>query len=193
MGAEYELKYRATAESHRAIRQAFSGAWESLTMQTTYYDTPDGRLSGKRYTLRKRLENGVSICTLKTPGKDNTRGEWETPCREILLAIPELCKLGGPADLPHLCSGGLISVCGAEFTRQALTLSLPGCTAELALDEGLLFGGKTTLPLVEVELELKEGSKEALQAFARDFAAKYRLQTEENSKFARALALTHKE
>lgn len=189
MGAEYELKYRATPEAQAAILADCPGIWETLVMETTYYDTPSGALSGKRYTLRRRLENGSSVCTLKTPGEGMLRGEWQVVCNDIQTAIPELCKLGCPDDLPVLCAEGLESVCGAAFTRQALILAMPGCTAELALDRGRLFGGSRECPLLEVELELKSGSREALDAFSRDFAAKYNLQTEEKSKFARALSL----
>lgn len=189
MGAEYELKYRGTPEAQAAILADFSGLWETLVMETTYYDTPSGALSGKRYTLRRRLENGSSVCTLKTPGEGLLRGEWQVACNDIQRAIPELCKLDCPDGLPALCAEGLVAVCGAAFTRQARILELPGCTAELALDQGILFGGKGEIPLREIELELKSGSREALDTFARDFAAKYALQTEEKSKFARALDL----
>lgn len=190
MGAEYELKFAGTPGAQTAILADYPGLWETLVMETTYYDTPSGALSGKRYTLRRRLENGSSICTLKTPGEGNLRGEWQVACSDIQAAILELCKLVGcPDDLPALCAEGLVPVCGAAFTRQALVLALPGCTAELALDRGRLFGGSRECPLQEVELELKSGSRQALDAFARGFAAKYALKNEEKSKFARALAL----
>ena len=189
MGAEYELKYRASAGCQAAVIQEYPGNWESIAMQTTYYDTPSGSLSAKRYMLRKRWENGVSVCTLKTSGKGNLRGEWEVNCRSITAAVTELCELGSPSDLEDLCAEGLIPICGAEFTRQVLQLQLPGCTAELALDKGILFSGKKELPLCEIELELKHGSKEALDAFGETFAAKYALEPEEKSKFARALSI----
>ena len=102
MGAEYELKYRGTPEAQAAILADFPGLWETLVMETTYYDTPSGALSGKRYTLRRRLENGSSVCTLKTPGEGMLRGEWQVACNDIQRAIPELCKLDCPDGLPAL-------------------------------------------------------------------------------------------
>ena len=189
MGSEYERKYRADAACQQAIAKSYPGRWEQIAMQTTYYDTPSGALSARHYTLRRRLENGVSVCTLKAPGKGKARGEWEVQSDEITAAISMLCKLGCPQDLPDLCREGLIPVCGAEFTRKALTLELPGCTAELALDRGRLFGGNKAQALCEVEIELKAGGQEALDAFAGSFAAKFGLQPEHRSKFARALAL----
>lgn len=189
MGAEYELKYQASQACQAAITADFSGGWETVSMQTTYYDTPSGSLSAKRYMLRKRLENGASVCTLKTAGKGNLRGEWETESDTITSAVPMLCKLGCPGDLAELCAEGLVPICGASFTRRARLLEFPDFTAELALDTGSLFSGSKEIPLCEIELELKSGSKEALDAFAADFAAKYDLLPEEKSKFARALSL----
>lgn len=185
MGAEYELKYKGNP----AVMESLPGPWYSISMETTYYDTPSRTLSALRYTLRRRLENGISICTLKTPGKDGVRGEWEAECSSITEAVEKLCKLGCPSQLPSLCKEGLIPVCGARFIRKTQCLELSGCTAELALDTGILFGGEKETELCEIELELKNGSREALDAFAKHFAAKYGLQAEQKSKFARALAL----
>lgn len=193
MGAEYELKYRASEACQSAVKESYPGHWESISMQTTYYDTPSGALSAKRYMLRKRLENGISVCTLKTSGKGNERGEWEAACGDITAAISMLCKLGCPADLTELCKEGLTPICGARFTRQARLFELPDFTAELALDKGFLFSAEKQIPLCEVELELKSGSKDALDAFAETFAAEYGLQAEDKSKFARALALYKEE
>lgn len=189
MGAEYELKYVATPEGQAAVAADFPGGWETLVMETTYYDTPSGALSEKRYTLRRRLENGCSVCTLKTPGQGNLRGEWQVNCADIHDALSELVLLGCPKDLPELCKEGLLPVCGASFTRRIKILKLPGCNAELALDQGKLFGGNREIPLCEMELELKSGNQVALDAFGKEFSAKYNLQTEERSKFARALSL----
>lgn len=190
MGAEYELKYRADATCQAAVEAAFPGNWLSTTMQTTYYDTPTGQLSARRYTLRKRLENGVPVCTLKTPGKDGARGEWDVRCDSITAAVPELCKLNIPTGLDVLCAEGLIPICGAKFTRHSCMIEQPGFTAELALDQGVLFGNSREIPLCEIEIELKAGSKEALDAFAEGFAKRYGLQREAKSKFARARSLS---
>ena len=139
--------------------------------------------------LRRRLENGVSVCTLKTPGKGSERGEWEVNAGSVAEAIPELCKLGCPAELSDLCAEGLIPICGARFTRKAGTFTLLDCTVELALDQGVLFAGEREIPLCEIEVEHKSGSRAATDAFAQQLADIYGLQPEEQSKFARALAL----
>lgn len=189
MGIEFEVKFRATPGSHSAIREAYSGAFSQLQMETTYYDTVDGSLAARWFTLRRRMENGRSVCTLKTPEKGLGRGEYEVLCPDIDAAIPELCKLSGVSELPSLTEGGLVPVCGARFTRLAQMLYLPECTVELALDEGVLTGGGKSVPLCEVEVELKSGSREAVLAFAKELAQRFDLAPETRSKFRRALAL----
>ena len=189
MGVEYELKYRADADRLHSVFTTFPARWQKISMETTYYDTPSGSLSAKRYMLRTRLENGVSVCTLKTSGEGNLRGEWEVKADSVTDAVPALCKLGCPSDLPSLCAEVLVPICGARFTRKAGELTFLECTVELALDEGILFSGSKEIPLCEIEVEHKAGSQEATDAFARQLADIYDLQEEKKSKFARALAL----
>lgn len=189
MGIEYELKFRASAPVLEAIRQAFPEAEQHFSMETTYYDTTDKALSSRWYTLRRRLENERSVCTLKAPISDQGRGEWEVLCDSIESAIPELCKLDTPEDLEALTANGVIPVCGAKFQRIAKTVCLENCTVELALDQGILFGGGKELPLCEAEVELKSGTPAACAAFAKILAARFGLKREQNSKFRRALAL----
>ena len=189
MGVEYELKFAATNGQQQAIRAAFPGSAQEFSMETTYYDTSDGALSRLHITLRRRLENGTSVCTLKTPAPGAARGEWDCHCDSIEEAIPELCKLSGYQQLGLLTIHGVQPLCGARFIRTAIQLEQPDFTAELALDSGVLLGGGRETPLCEVELELKEGSEAALNDFAAAFAQRFGLRIEAQSKFSRAKAL----
>ena len=166
MGMEFELKYKATEQAHRTILAQFPGDWQTIAMETTYYDTPNADLSALHYTLRRRFENGVSVCTVKTPLSGAGRGEWEVNCDAIEEAIEKLCKLGAPENLVSLTQKGLIPVCGAKFTRQALAL------------------GNT-----QGEVELKAGTPGFAAGFAQQLAEQYDLQPEAKSKFQRAKAL----
>ena len=192
MGREFELKYSCSEESFAALQADFGG-FTTIRMETTYYDTFDGRLSNNRWTLRRRMENDRSICTLKTPCPDGGRGEWEVEKGSIMTAIPELCKLGAPMDLMVFCISGVGAVCGARFTRLAKKLEVPGATVELALDRGQLLGNGREMPLLEVEVELKDGTDSAAIAFAGELAAKYGLKPEKRSKYRRALGLARGE
>lgn len=189
MGREFELKYRASARQMDAIRAEFEG-FREISMETTYYDTPNQDLAPRHWTLRQRMENGISVCTLKTPCAEGGRSEWETQCPDITAAVSELCKLGAPEELEALVSGGLEPVCSARFIRHAATIALEDCTVELALDRGILRGGARIELLGEVEVELKSGSEAAAVAFARLLAARHGLMEQRASKYQRALALT---
>lgn len=192
MGREFELKFRADPAQQALIRGRF-GEFDTIAMETTYYDAPDRGLSDRKITLRRRMEGGKSVCTLKTPSEKGGRGEWELECDSIEAALPELCKLSRWKALADLTAGGVEEVCGAKFTRLAKTVTLPGCVVEIALDRGVLTGGGRELPLCEVEVELKAGSEDAVVAFARELAVEYGLTPEKNSKFRRALALARGE
>ena len=169
MGREFELKYAAT-EAELALLRSRYPQLTPIAMETTYYDTPAGTLGKLHWTLRRRMENGKSVCTLKTPLPDGSRGEWETECDKILNAIEPLCALGAPKQLALLTAGGVEPVCGAKFTRLAGRIDARGCTVELALDRGVLTGGRKILPFAEVEVELKDGAEAAAVAFAEALA-----------------------
>ena len=186
MSIEFELKYAATPNAQAAVMQAIQGNWHTIQMETTYYDTPSGSLSQKRYTLRHRLENATHVCTIKTPLGLDARGEWETESADIRASLPELCKLGAPADLEALAEEGLEAICGARFTRQACTVSFGSALLEIALDRGILFAGSRETPLCELEVELKSGDQADAVTFAKVLAAKYGLRPQPKSKFRRA-------
>ena len=192
MGREFELKYAAETVQLDALKVRCPHL-HPISMETTYYDAPEGALGKLRWTLRRRMENGVSVCTLKVPLPDGSRGEWEAQCGNIESGIDALCAAGAPKDLLNYTQNGLREVCGARFTRLAGLIELDGCTVELALDEGFLLGGGRELPFTEVEVELKDGSEDAAVAFAEKIAAEFGLRPEPKSKFRRALDLARGE
>lgn len=188
MAREYELKYRADQKALAAIANKYEG-FMPITMNTTYYDTPAGDLSRRRWTLRRRLENGTSVCAVKVPQSDGSRGEWELEAQDLKTALPELVGMGAPEALLTLAEGGLKEVCAARFLRRAATLHLSGCILELALDQGVLLGGGQEEELCEVEVELKDGSEIVTVAFAEGLCKEFGLTPEPRSKLARAMAL----
>lgn len=188
MSREFELKYRADAAAIAAIAQKF-GDFTPITMETTYYDTPDRKFSARRWTLRKRLENGRAVCALKIPLADGSRGEWETASDSLMAGILQLCAQGAPEELLALTASGVRPLCGAKFTRLAKTIPLDEGVVELALDQGCLLGADQQIPLCEVEVELKSGPDQAAQTFAHQLAQAFGLIPEPKSKLVRALEL----
>ena len=188
MGREFELKYAITEQIQDAVAEKY-GDFHTITMETTYFDTPNGDLAERRITLRRRMENGVSVCTVKTPLPDGGKGEWEICWQEPTTMVAELCKHGAPEQLLAWTEGGIVPVCGARFTRRAKTIDLPGGSVELALDRGILLGGDRQEALCELEVELKSGEDQVALDFAAQIAAEFDLRPEPRSKFRRAQLL----
>lgn len=189
MGREFELKFAAKPEDLDILKGRFPNLTR-ISMETTYYDTPNGELGDLHWTLRRRMENGRSVCTLKTPAGGFGRNEWEVHCGDLLTAVDLLVTRGAPKQLLKLAvRDGFVESCGARFTRLAGIIETEGAVLELALDEGVLLGGGKELPFTEVEVELKEGSEEAAVRFASQLAGSLGLKPEPRSKVARARAL----
>ena len=198
MGKETELKYEVgdlqlldCILCSPEIRSRMQADFTYIQMQSTYFDTPEQLLSQNRQTLRLRRENEKSVICFKTAGNGMTRGEWETEGSVLSEALPKLVKQGAPELLLTLCENEeLLPVCGARFTRITAPLSLDGCTATLCGDVGELYAASRSIPLCELELELSEGSEEALLSFGRQLAGRFGIHEGKESKFARAKALT---
>ena len=191
MAIEIELKFAAEVSAFENLLARFDD-WTTYEMKTTYYDTADAKLGALRWTLRRRFENGVSVCTIKTPHKGGGRNEFELACDDITAAIPKLVEMGAPRELLLYTANGIEEVCAARFTRMAGKITLEGAEAELALDKGELLGGGNVLPFVEVEVELKSGDLNAVTAYASALAARFGLRPESKSKYKRALTLAGK-
>lgn len=185
MGREFELKFAATPEKLAAICKKWEN-WTVISMETTYFDTPQNTLAEGKCTLRQRMENGNYVCTLKTPAAGFGRGEWDTQAAWNKEAVE---KLFAAAGREMVSFEKLLPVCGARFTRLAKVVELSDCTVEVALDEGVLLGGGKEIPLCELEVERKSGREESAAQWAQQLAAQYGLLPEMESKFRRASAL----
>ena len=76
MGREFELKYRANPEQIKKIQECYED-FTAISMETTYYDTFDMKFMMHHWTLRRRMENGVSVCTFKKPLDDGSKAQIE--------------------------------------------------------------------------------------------------------------------
>lgn len=188
MAVELEIKFRTTETVLEQLQKDLPGEEIRYRMETTYYDTPARDLSQRHITLRRRMENELSVCTLKAPAETG-RLEFELEKAAIEDAIEELCKLASIPGLSALLENGVEPVCAARFVRIAKTLTYRDTTIEVALDKGVLLGGGREEPLCEVEFELKAGSEQQLRKYAAAMALRYGLTPERRSKFARAAAL----
>ena len=145
MAMEFEMKYRATAEALEAIDKALQTPATVYRMETTYYDTPSRSLSARNITLRRRMENEVSVCTLKAPAEQG-RAEYEISCPDIETAIPALCEQAKLPELSQLLAEGIEPVCGARFTRRARRVTLDNGEVEVALDRAFCWAAARKNP-----------------------------------------------
>ena len=152
---------------------------ENISMHATYYDTVDGDVFALRGGLRKRAENGVSVCSLKLEVEVSdgraTREEYEVACDDIRKALGLLPEVGAPRDVCEMLAGKELKVnCETEFDRRAFGLAVgtqgaaDAFEAELAFDEGVLRRERREQEFREMELEHKGGSLDAFNDFALD-------------------------
>jgi triphosphatase len=198
-GSEVELKLAFSRDDFPRLR-----AWSRLgtakrvdRLESTYYDTSDLRLRRAGAELRVRRVGRRFIQTMKTAGEDvggvRRRGEWESP---VAAMGPELAALDND-EAVQILDGIVVSNLQPIFqsrvrrTRQSIDVA-EGVPArvEIALDEGeILTAGGLTLPVSEVELELKEGAPEALYMLASELRQLAPVQLESRSKADRGYAL----
>lgn len=173
---------------------------KDIAMHATYYDTVDGDVLALRGGLRRREENGLSVCSLKlevevSDGKA-TREEYEVACDDIRQALELLPETGAPRDVCEMLAGKELKVnCETEFDRRAFSLAVgaqgaaDAFEAELAFDEGVLRRDGREQEFREMELEHKDGSLDAFNAFALDIQDTAHLTPQPLSKLARAMSV----
>lgn len=160
-------------------------------LKSVYYDTPERALRRAGLSLRVRQSGTRFLQTVKTEVADDPlrRGEWEAsvPTLEPDLAlampfIPE--KLRGQLDAQPL-----EAVFTAEVHRHARIIELPSGTVEVAFDRGDLTAGDRSVPVSEIELELKSGSASAVYEIALRLAEHGTVKPSIRSKSARGFDL----
>lgn len=139
-------------------------------LAATYYDTPDRRLEKSGLTLRLRSEANIHTLTVKTMESASIdRGEWEKQVKNTKPALPDIeaspagSALGNRArDLKPLFT--------TNVERAKAMIGYKAAQIELALDRGTIIAGRRKLPILELELELKDGKRAGLLALARELA-----------------------
>lgn len=179
------------------LTQYMKDDYETRHMCSTYYDTADGALSQRKWTLRLRDEGGHTVAAFKTANMSDdagffTRNEWQCSAENIIEAIPLLIDQGAPRELKSLLKGTpLVATCGAEFDRKAAYLFMDdGVRIEMAGDLGYLFSGDKKEPICELELELLYGDAASLPPLCEQLMENYDILEEKRSKYQRAKALS---
>lgn len=203
MATEIEMKLGVPSEEilnrileDPELTQYMKDDYEIHHMRSTYYDTEDGVLSERKWTLRLRDEGGHLIAAMKTANMSDdagffTRNEWQCSADNIIDAIPVLIDQGAPRELKNLLKDKpLVATCGAEFDRKAACLFMDeGVRIEMAGDLGYLFAGDKREPICELELELLYGDAASLAPLCSQLMESYEITEEKRSKYQRAKAL----
>jgi triphosphatase len=161
---EIELKFLCEPRDLDAILAAAPGdGTETRSLVSTYYDTPDHRLSRGHISLRLRDGGAERVQTLKR-GEGFAREEYEGPALKdgLDLTVPALKRALKPAQ-----RASLVPVFTVSVSRRQRTFLHRGAEIELAIDLGEVASGDNRRPISEVELELKAGPADALFDLAR--------------------------
>lgn len=201
MPTETELKLRLPPESVERLRR--SPILKSLSISravtrkvhTIYYDTPEFDLWRKGFAFRLRHEGKYWIQSIKGSGSATAgmhrRSEWENL---ISGPHPDFSKILDPA-LAQLFDNTNIRaqlqpVFITEFRRNVRMLRLAGGSdVEFCIDQGEINTEINSVPLCEIELELKSGNPLPLYQLALDLLHTTPLRVENASKAERGYAL----
>ncbi|MCS3729796.1 inorganic triphosphatase YgiF [Bradyrhizobium betae] len=137
-------------------------------LKSVYYDTSERVLRRNGLSLRVRQSGARFVQTVKTDAADDPlrRGEWEASVAslapDLALAMPFI-----PEKLrDRLETQPLEAVFTADVHRHARMIDLPAGSVEIAFDHGVLTAGDRSLPVNEIELELKSGSASTIYEVA---------------------------
>jgi inorganic triphosphatase YgiF len=130
------------------------------TQVSVYFDTDKQKLRQKGLMLRVRREGHHFTQTIKATGNAGAfvRDEWEA---EIAGDDPDLDEASGTALKPVLTKKvrrRLRPVFETRVRRTVYPLVNNGHAIALTVDRGTIETGKRSLPLCEIELELKSGN-----------------------------------
>ena len=141
-------------------------------LKAVYYDTPKRALRRNGLSFRVRQSGARFTQTVKAEFDNDPlrRGEWEASvpsvAPDIVLALPFIPdKLRADLDRHPL-----EAVFTTDIHRHQRIVDLPSGAVEVAFDHGFLKSGDRSMPVSEIELELKAGSPSAIYELALRFA-----------------------
>ncbi|MBR0694933.1 CYTH and CHAD domain-containing protein [Bradyrhizobium lablabi] len=197
LGREIELKLLVDADRMADFNAAPIIATNARNkggrrhLKSVYYDTPDRTLKRNGLSLRVRQNGTRFVQTVKAELADDPlrRGEWEANVPSIAPDV-ELAMPFIPAKLrSDLRRHELEPVFAADIHRHARMVELPSGTIEVAFDQGSLKSGNQSMPVSEIELELKGGNASAIFELALRLADHGSVRPSIRSKSARGFEL----
>ncbi len=198
MTMEIEVKFIATPDmaAQLAVKLA---EWPfqhqpPVSLTNSYFDTADKQLRRWDMGLRIRGCDEHYEMTLKTAGQ-SVGGLHQRPEYNVALTGPELDIHLLPAEVwPPECDTNLLqqrlnALFTTHFQREKWQVSYQQSDIEVAFDCGEITAGERHEPLCEIELELKQGTRDELMAFAAELGGMGGIRLGSRSKAARGYAL----
>ena len=172
MAIETELKLRIAPEHlARLKRHALLGAYSvsrpvTRRLYNIYYDTPKLELRKSGIALRLRHTGQQWLQTLKGGGSVQAglhrRNEWEMPVNGPALDFSTTQNVGWDEHLPQSLRRRLRPVFVTDFIRNRRMLDFQGAEIELCIDQGEIGTKQRSIPVCELELELRSGEPRQL-------------------------------
>ena len=172
MTVETELKLRIAPEQLAKLKRHALFKAHQVTRPTTrrlyniYYDTPKLELRQSEIALRLRRSGRQWLQTLKGGGSVKAglhqRNEWEMPVSGPTLdfSLPQAAEWD--EHLPQSLRKKLQPVFVTDFSRSSRMLLWQGAQIELCMDRGEVRTEQHSMPICELELELKSGEPRLL-------------------------------
>ncbi|NTF09286.1 CHAD domain-containing protein [Agrobacterium rubi] len=167
--AEVELKLEIDAAGfERLMSSNLLGDPDETVQQTsTYFDTSDNAFFAEGFTLRIRKVGDARTQTVKATGPSASifaRSEWETAVTGdtpvIDMTSPLINEFGDQAN-------NVWPKFDVVNERRIWNVTENGSNIEVALDRGSVRSVDREAPIIELELELKDGKPEDLFSLAR--------------------------
>lgn len=189
---EFELKFQVLPERRQQVEAAMRrGAARQQQLRALYFDTPARALARARASLRLRQEGRRWVQTAKAQGRGAfDRLEHNVPAparaRQPDLGLHAGTPLGDALRAALAATGEdagqLALLFETDVVRLARNIRAAGSSIELAFDVGRMRAGASTLPVLELEFELIEGSPQALLELAGEWCRRHGLWLDPQSK-----------
>ena len=187
---EFELKFEIPQTGlQRVVTALKDGKTSRERLQARYFDTDDGALARNGVVVRVRKEGRRWVQTAKGP----TQGPLERLEHNVSLArqakgeapkvdlarhdgtpvgkaIAKALNLKLDAAYPELAL-----LYETDVQRVTRVVAVEGSLVEIALDQGRILSGNKSMPICELEIELKTGKPEHAVALARQWCAEHGL------------------
>jgi inorganic triphosphatase YgiF len=196
MPKEVELRLELAPKSLRALRKmpllrTLGTPPKRSAEVSVYFDTEKHKLHKKGLMLRVRRVGDRYVQTIKASGNGEVfeRDEWET---EVNEEQPDLSYAAGTALDPLLhkrLHRKLKPLFETRVQRTVYVLADDTRAIALSVDKGTIDTGTRSMPLCEIELELRRGSTAELFGVARELSRALKVQIGVKSKSERGYEL----